>query len=307
MSKAEGKKIAIKFSLPINSVVVNEIIENGEFETPQGTITASSTYQNNYPTRLLDNNVGTMWYTRNSGAQWVLVNLTTPKNISGVRFYSNGYSRPNEVNFYGSSDNVNYDLIKTTTNVNSEGWKEHNFETIKEYKYVKMEIISRYESYLGIGELKFKYAVVSYSSGIEEAFTITGNEYEYTDGPNNNGPLITRSYGVNLVQTHPTESNSIQIYTDIFRNSQGPVTLSYDQALGNLSGQGGAIASFTESFIPEGLLEQGNPRIREYIEASVSGSIELIEIEKISTYNTEYIAASVGGAIQLIHIDDINP
>lgn len=39
----------------------------------------------------------------------------------------------------------------------------------------------------------------------------------------------------------------------------------------------------------------------EYIKASVGGSIDLIEIEKISTYNTEYIQASVGGSIQHLY------
>ena len=39
----------------------------------------------------------------------------------------------------------------------------------------------------------------------------------------------------------------------------------------------------------------------EYIKASVSGSIELIEIEKIDTYNTEYISASVGGLIEQLY------
>jgi hypothetical protein len=39
----------------------------------------------------------------------------------------------------------------------------------------------------------------------------------------------------------------------------------------------------------------------EYIKASVSGSIELIEIEKINTYNTEYITASVGGTIEHLY------
>ena len=39
----------------------------------------------------------------------------------------------------------------------------------------------------------------------------------------------------------------------------------------------------------------------EFIQASVSGSIELIPIEKISTYNMEYISANVGGDIQFLY------
>jgi hypothetical protein len=39
----------------------------------------------------------------------------------------------------------------------------------------------------------------------------------------------------------------------------------------------------------------------DYIRASVSGSVELIEIEKLDAYNTEYISASVGGTIEYLY------
>ena len=39
----------------------------------------------------------------------------------------------------------------------------------------------------------------------------------------------------------------------------------------------------------------------EFIQASVSGSIELVEIEKLDAYNAEYISASVGGTIEHLY------
>ena len=39
----------------------------------------------------------------------------------------------------------------------------------------------------------------------------------------------------------------------------------------------------------------------EYINARVSGSIELIKIQKLNTYNAEYITASVGGSIEHLY------
>ena len=116
-----------------------------------------------------------------------------------------------------------------------------------------------------------------------------------------------------MVQTHPTEPNAIQLVMgDWIRNSQGLISINYNQALGNLAGTGGAIASFTETFTPtdlkEGLTEIGGAYgTHEYIDVIVSGTVNLVEIEKIPTYNKEYIEASIDATIELKHINDINP
>lgn len=161
--------------------------------------------------------------------------------------------------------------------------------------------------------IKFTLPLVGDVGGNENAFTVSGQEYQYTDGPDNNVGLTNKEYVVNLVQKHPVEPNSIQLIMDDWtRNSQGLITISYNQALGNLSGAGGAVASFIETFTPTDLIEGltatgGAYGTHEYIQASVGGSIDLVYITKIPTYNTEYIQASVGGSILLKHISEINP
>lgn len=161
--------------------------------------------------------------------------------------------------------------------------------------------------------IKFSLPLVGDVTGNEDAFIITGQEYEYTDGPDHNGKLVSKTYTVGTVQTHPTEPNSIQLLmNDYIRNLQGNITLNYNQASGNLAGTSGAMKSFEEDFTPadltQGLTATGGAYgTHEYIEANVFGNIDLIYIEKLSVFNTEFISASVGGIIQLIHVDDINP
>ena len=162
--------------------------------------------------------------------------------------------------------------------------------------------------------IKFNLPLVGDVEQNEGAFTITSQEYLYTDGPDNNVGLDIKTYPVQLVQAHPTEPNSIQlIMADSFRNSQGLITINYKQELGNLAGTGGAVVTFEETFLPEDLTEGltsngGKYGTHEYIQVSVDGSIEFKYIEKLNAYlPAEYIEISVDGTIQFINIEDINP
>lgn len=268
--------------------------------------------------------------------------------------------------------------------------------------------------------IKFTLPLVGDVEGNENAFTVSGQEYQYTDGPDNNGPLVDKTYEVESVErygivpiwkieeevkldsdgevdyftpktyntspiqrtgqyrvrwledkptgtgitieyatgivqgewlevsngdvitsdtnlwfkvTLETTDTSVTptlqdlwieepdapndqirlIMNDEFRNVQGNITINYNQALGNLSGAGGAVASFTETFTPidleEGLIATGGAYgTHEHIEASVGGSIDMLYITKQEGYAfDENIQASVGGSILLKHIDDINP
>lgn len=162
--------------------------------------------------------------------------------------------------------------------------------------------------------IKFTQPLIGDVTGNENAFIVTGQEYQYIDGPNNNGQLVNKTYTVTSISNHPTEPNSILLeFTNEFKNAQGSLTISYNQALGTLTGAGGAVVSFVETFFPEALQEGltrtgGGYGHTEFIQASISGNIELKFIEKLSAYApAEYIQASVSGVIQLKHIDDINP
>lgn len=314
MSKAEGKLIGIKFNLPINPITLTNEETYSDYFSPLGIYSASSSFASYTVNGAFDKSTSSFWMTISNLPQWVMVELPNAVSIGGFKMYSGGNYRPNAVDLYGSNDGINFDLITQTTNANTTGWKEYTFNATIPYKYYKWTATSKHSDYCAIYELQIKTVEVIYISGNENAFTVSAQEYLYTNGADNNGELVNKEYVVKTVKTHPTEPNSIQlVMSDEIRNSQGLITISYNQALGNLAGAGGAVASFTETFIPtdleEGLTGTGGEYgTHEYINASVGGSIELVYITKYQGYApAEYIQAGVGGSIELKHISDINP
>lgn len=155
--------------------------------------------------------------------------------------------------------------------------------------------------------IKFTQPIIGDISTNISAFAITGKEYLYTDGPDNNGPLIDKIYTINSIENHSTIENTITLNTNNFNNSIGLITVKYNHLIGTLLGVGGVVDSFEETFNPMELKEQGNPRVREYITANIGGLVDFIPIEKINIYSKEYITANISGSVELIHIDDINP
>lgn len=303
MSKAEGKIISIKFTQPINEIPLQkpkykyfrwEIVNswssriylyeveffNGEiYYSPTGTVTQSGSNGDFYHARkAFDNDISTLWWTTSTTNQWIQIELEQAITLEKFRWNTSSSAyRPRNFVLKGSNDGLSWDLLYSGESSNTKNWKEFVFEaTVK--------------------------------SEMENAFIITSKEYQWVDGPNNNGDLIDNSYLVKSIQNHPTEENSIQLLMEnSFRNAVGNIIIEYNQALGTLAGSGGMVESFTETFIPTDLIEQGNPRVREYISGGINGSIEFIVIEKVTAYTLEYISASVSGTINLIHINDINP
>lgn len=102
------------------------------------------------------------------------------------------------------------------------------------------------------------------------------------------------------------------VMADGFKNAQGSIEVSYNQTLGHLLGDGGAVASFVVSFTPTELMEGltdvgGQYGTHEHIQADVDAVVSLKYIEKIYSYNTEYIEADVSALVDFIHVDEINP
>jgi hypothetical protein len=318
MSKVEGKLIAIKFTEPLNDVtLVPTVVIDDSYKSPKGVVTYSNQYTSYNPaTAVFDNNTSLYWQTRATLPQWVMIELPEAKMVVGFRVYSDGANYcVNGIDLYGSNDGVNFDLIIQTTNAKANGWKTYPLNLTPPYKYYKWVVNSTHTAgRVYVHELQLLFAQIINLSGNEDAFAVTGQEHLYTDGPDNNGNLINKTYPISLVQTHPTEPKTIQlIMADSFRNVQGSITISYNQALGNLAGRGGAVTSFEETFTPQDLVEgltdrRGAFGTHEHIDASIGGTVELKYITKLQGYSApEYIEASIGGSVQLIHINDINP
>ena len=162
--------------------------------------------------------------------------------------------------------------------------------------------------------IKFTDSIVAESiDGNISAFSVTGQEYQWVDGPDNNGPLVDKEYQVVAVVPHPIlGDNHIRIIFDDysrFPSVVGDITVEYDASLGNLAGSGGAVENFIETFTPIGLVAEPNPGIGETI---LAYPYEIIlgykEIQYENGYPEETILAyPYAIELSLKHISEINP
>lgn len=160
--------------------------------------------------------------------------------------------------------------------------------------------------------IKFTEPLVGDVSGNQLAFTVSGKEYKWVDGPNHNGPFINKEYEVASVESHPTEENSILLTMknlNEFNNTVGDLTVSYDMIKGNLTGSGGFVESFEEIFTPNDLIARPNPGIHDHVSvAPAEITAELKDIVELQAYTKEYISiAPVEVTAELIDAEIVNP
>lgn len=305
MSKGLGQKIVIQFSEKLIGDVtgyVPEPLARGDYFRPIGTATASSQYSSYAPSRAFDGSTSADWYTRTAGNQWVQIELAEPTWIYGFRWYVSTY-RPNGFDFQGSNDGENWEDILTGNSPNATGWHEFPIDSPKQYKYYRWTVTSRHSSYLDIYEIELLGAL-----GNEGAFTITGEEYQYV-----NGPLILKEYKAMSVEKHPNYSDDKHLLVTMhpqsrFNNVEGPLTVQYDQTFGILRGRGGPVVGFTETFTPTDLEPKPNPHVVENIEVSAEASVDFIKVAYRQRYSDdEQITVSASATVDFIHISIINP
>ena len=158
--------------------------------------------------------------------------------------------------------------------------------------------------------IQFTDELVGDVSGNEEAFTVTGKEYKYV-----NGPLIDMGYPIKTVERYPTLPqdkillNFGDLNTERFNNVEGNITIKYDATKGNLSGRGGAVESFERSFLPTGLFQVPNPNAEEYVSvAPVEVVAVLNDVEYIGGFGNENITvAPFEVTVLLQDVGEINP
>lgn len=161
--------------------------------------------------------------------------------------------------------------------------------------------------------IKFTDALLGDVTDNVPAFTITGEEFKYVNGPDNNGPLLSVNYEVESVDNHESVDNSILITMkefNNFRNVIGNLNVKYDSKVGTLFGRDGLVESFEYSFTPEDLESLPNPGHSERVGAKVGqADIELKEIQYLDVVSESHvIGASVGETtISLKDVNDINP
>ncbi len=93
-----------------------------------------------------------------------------------------------------------------------------------------------------------------------------------------------------------------------FNNVEGELTVKYDASKGSLSGRGGPVESFTETFLPIDLEPKPNPHVVEAIISIPSINTAFTKV----TYNSRHasdcvVAKNPSIAVIFTKVDDINP
>ena len=306
MSKAQGQKITIKFTEDLTGDVTGltpKPLAPGDYFRPIGTATHSSIYSSYYSSNCFDGSTSSYWYTRTTGDQWVQIQLSAPIFISGFRWYIGANYRPNGFTLQGSNDGTNWDTLVGGNSPNATGWHEFAFGIPDvAYQYYRWTVTSRYSTYLNIYEIELKG-----TKGQEGAFKVTGQEYQYI-----NGPLLNKDYEVISVEEHPSIDKALLLTMatlNRFPTVEGNLTVEYDATVGNLAGRGGFVESFIETFTPTDLAPEPNPGIEETITvAPVELVINYIPISYHSRYAEETITVAPAElTVNLIYVGVINP
>ena len=165
----------------------------------------------------------------------------------------------------------------------------------------------------GLGQrigIKFTEKITSLGQGKPEAFTLTGEEYQYVKGP-----VIPVSYVVESVTYHPNDPDQKSLLITLhpqsrFHNILGNLTLSYDSSIGALRGRGGGVEGFSVTFYPIGLEPKPNPGIEESIAIRGKTILDLIQVAYKQAYASEEettIRINAQASVDFIHIDTVNP
>jgi len=302
MSKAEGRKIIIDFTMPLIGIIATP---SSLVEVQDGDWIASNTREPYSVGNAKDGNVGTYWRTNSTGQY---IQITRPNTaLCGFKIYKGTGFRPAGYTLQISNDGITYTDVKSGSFIDTSGWETIDLNTTVDAYYIR--VVFTNSSFLYIYELVLLVASHDHQGSVGD-FTITGQEYIYVDGPDNNGELIDKNYEVEKIERYLETSDKILLTikeTTSFNSVVNAMNIAYDQSKGYLGGVGGAVDSFNTSFTPTDLAPLLNPRVREYINMELTGIIALIEIEKIPTYKKEYISMGFSGTIELIHIEDLNP
>jgi hypothetical protein len=304
MSKGDGAKIAIKFTQELVGDVAGkaepiaykyyrwyitstwsgsrlylyelEFFSNGKKVNTNKIISmaGSSRYSSSYDVdRLFDGSVpGREWDANGSLPHWVSIELDEAIIIDSFRWHTGTSSnKPKEFILQGSNNGIDWVDIYMDESPNLNNW------------------------------IDFVVAGV----GNEIAFTVTGKERKHI-----NGVLIDGDYEVYKVEPHPTEEKSILLIMNPikrFNNVEGDLTVKYDASKGSLSGRGGAVESFIETFTPTDLVPKPNPGVAEKITIMPNISNDFIKVDYNYRYTSEKITAIPNISVELIDAEVVNP
>lgn len=299
MSKSIGKKIGVKFDVPLTYLKETPVEGYPEEIVKEGTLTASYSYSSYTPDRLYDGSTSTYWRTSSSGAHLIISHLA-PKILVGVRFYLSSYLI-NNFSIYGSNDNDNWDHIYDSPYNYSSGWREFRFDNTNAYLYYKVLITDGGSNRTYVYEME----LIHVGYGDEPAWKVSWQEKKFVGGP-----ILDMEVGIYSIIAHPTEDRSILLEVDNldrFKNAIGNITVSYDSTKGTMTGQGGKVENFSVAFTPDQLVEVPNPHADEIITLSCDVSLDITKVFYKNRFENEQITLGFSASINIIEASVINP
>lgn len=301
MSKGLGQKIAIKFTEDLVGLETTPAEGYAELMINTGTATASNSYSSSYsPDKAFDGSTSTYWRTNYTPPQWIQIQLAKPIAVHKFRWYVSSYA-PKDFVLQGSNDGENWGDIYTGESPSASGWKEFIFKPKGRYGFYRWNITSRHSSYIYIYEIELYYKEWKN----ELAFDVIGKEYKHIDGA-----LIDGDYRIARLDSHPTEAKTILLtFEDLYRfnNVEGNLTINYDATKGNLMGAGGAVESFSETFLPTDLVPVPNPHAGEIFISIAAIDAAFTRIYYTSAYGEERFTATARCITDFIYVGVINP
>lgn len=154
--------------------------------------------------------------------------------------------------------------------------------------------------------VKFTMPLLGDVTGNVSAFSVTGQEYKYI-----NGPILNKTYTVISVVAHPTEPRTLLITVDDFtrfNNVEGQLKVSYNSALGTLVGVGGAVQNFDAHFTPLDLRREINPNDEETVRGTISSAtIEYAVMQYLNAYHEHTLNAVMSAVIEYTDVTIVNP
>ncbi len=122
--------------------------------------------------------------------------------------------------------------------------------------------------------IEFTEPITDMQEGIENAFTILGQEPLWVDYPSEDlGTLIDGDYQVDTVEIDEVDAKKILLTMKPlkrFHNIEGDITVNYDPIVAMLISNGSIVQAFSETFTPQDLERVPNPHRAETIAASIT-------------------------------------
>lgn len=294
--------IKITFDKPISTdptIVTGE--DSGRVPVTDETLLFSSgSNGSDLPVNAFDADPNNYWRSSSYSAPvWIGYDFGKTVSLNKIRTISLLY-RPRAYKVQGSSDGSEWTDVVTGELLDSNIWQEISFSDT-EFRYWRLYFTTLYSVPVRIYGLEFYGNRVAYSSN---GFTVIGLQYETSP----DGNAVAHDFTIRKVEK--TEDNlSIIIWLDLLDRLKYPVnsiTISYDQAIGNLSGELSAqVESFSEVFTPDNLTKVFNPNLPEKIDLQMSSTIKLMKIYYEYYQEEECISVSLSSSHAIIHVDDI--